>query len=935
MLGPMEGSPALDRSLPADAHILSFWGKARPESDRGPRFHPIAYHLLDVAAVAEELLRNRRLIVQRLTRLLGLAEEDTRALIVALAALHDLGKFAPAFQAKAPEHWPVAALGPFPKEQAPIGRRHTEDGFVLWDERLAERLSSRVWTNGEDALRTLAPAVFGHHGRPVGSGFARDPLRARFRNGLSAAEQCAETVLSLLLLHPVTSVGQPADAEVELASWLVSGLLTTADWIGSREGWFPYAEPDPADAALAKYLERARALAKVAVRKAGLVPSQPSPERSFTEVARVPGSPTPLQRWASEVALPSGPSLFLIEDVTGSGKTEAAQMLVHRLISAGHASGAYWAMPTMATANAMYARQARAIRALYIRDDAAWPSLVLAHGQQALHEAFRSTVLRVDTPSDDRVPDAAIGSDDDDELDSSVACAAFLADDRRVALLADVGVGTVDQAILGVLPSRFNTMRLLGLSEKVLIIDEAHAYDAYMGVEIQELLRFHAAFGGSAVVLSATLSARQRRSIAEAWADGVAGGGRLVTFGGGLASVSSEYPLATAVSAVGLHEEKLEAAPWSHRSVGVRLVHDLEGAISHVLDAQSRGGAVAWVRNTVDDCLDAAARLRDRGADVLVFHARFAQGDRQEREGEVMRLFGREARAEDRRGRVLVATQVIEQSLDLDFDAMVSDVAPIDLLVQRAGRLWRHTEWRAAERPSGLSTELVVFSPVPSNEPPADWLGGPFAGTAHVYDNVGVLWRTVRALTDVGRIETPRGSRSLIERVYDSEDVPDSLVRATQGAEGKASAHAATANFGVLKARDGYHADAVAWASDIRMPTRLGDLRTTVRLARVGSDDILEPWVSVSGPAWKSWALSEVSVSAYRIPLGSTSEARFMDRVTQLREGWGQFEREIPLVVFEPVSTTKWTGTSISPRGVATRLEYTLEHGLDFSALGS
>jgi CRISPR-associated endonuclease/helicase Cas3 len=863
--------------------------------------------------------------------LLGLKEEDARTLIVALAGLHDLGKFAPAFQAKAPQHWPLAALGAFPNAQAPVGGRHTEDGFVLWDARLAERFSSRVWTNGEDALRALAPAVFGHHGRPVGSGLARDPLQARFRKGLAAAEQCAETVLSLLLPRPVTSVDQPGDADVELASWLVSGLLTTADWIGSRESWFPYAEPEPADATLKAYLERARALAKVAVRKAGLVPSQAGPERSFAEVARVQSSPTPMQRWASEVALPSGPSLFLIEDVTGSGKTEAAQMLVHRLISGGRASGAYWAMPTMATANAMYARQADAIDALYVRGGLEKPSLVLAHGQQSLHQAFRDTVLRDETPTDARPVKTASGTDvNEDEPDSTVACAAFLADDRRVALLADVGVGTVDQAILGVLPSRFNTMRLFGLSEKVLIVDEAHAYDAYMGVEIQELLRFHAAFGGSAVILSATLSAKQRHSISEAWADGVAGGGRLVTFGGGLAPVSPDYPLATTVSAAGLHEEKLEAAPWSHRSVGVRLVHDIEGAISHVLDGHSRGGAVAWVRNTVDDCLDAAARLRDRGVDVLVFHARFAQGDRQQREAEVMRLFGRKARAEDRRGRVLIATQVIEQSLDLDFDAMVSDVAPIDLLVQRAGRLWRHTEARGAERPNGLSMELVVLSPVPSEEPPTDWLGGPFAGTAHVYENAGVLWRTVRVLTDVGRIETPGGLRSLIERVYDSEDVPGSLVRPTQGAEGRASAHAATANFGVLKPRDGYHADAVAWVNDIRMPTRLGDLRTTVRLARVGPDGMLEPWVRVSGPAWKSWALSEVSVSAYRVPFGSESEARFAAAVRRLRDGWSRFEQEVPVVVLGEDIAGHWSSTVKLPNGKVRQLGYAPRDGLTF-----
>jgi CRISPR-associated endonuclease/helicase Cas3 len=476
-------------------------------------------------------------------------------------------------------------------------------------------------------------------------------------------------------------------------------------------------------------------------------------------------------------------------------------------------------------------------------------------------------------------------------------------------------------------------MRLFGLADKVLVVDEAHAYDAYMGVEIQELLRFQAALGGSAVVLSATLSRKQRRSIAQAWADGVAGGGRLAAFGGGVELTSSEYPLATVVAAAGVAEQPLDAAGWSKRAVAVRLVHDVDRALEHVLDASRCGGAVAWVRNTVDDCLDAAARLRERGVDALVFHARFAQGDRQAREMEVMQLFGKDAPAEARRGRVLVATQVIEQSLDLDFDAMVSDVAPIDLLVQRAGRLWRHQRRTDAGRPDGLATELVVLAPEPMDNPPSGWLGGEFKGTAYVYEDAGVLWRTVRVLAHVGRIETPEGLRALIERVYaPEEDTPASLLSAAQRAEGKQGAHAAAANYGVLKAPDGYHAGAVAWVSDVRMPTRLGESRTRVRLARARPDGGLEPWVRVAGPPWKSWALSEVSVSSYRVPSGSMPEERHADAVARLRAGWGRFEQDIPVVVLEQTAGSLWSSTVLTPGGKTRRIAYTAREGLGFPA---
>jgi CRISPR-associated endonuclease/helicase Cas3 len=438
---------------------------------------------------------------------------------------------------------------------------------------------------------------------------------------------------------------------------------------------------------------------------------------------------------------------------------------------------------------------------------------------------------------------------------------------------------------------------------------------------------------GSAVVLSATLSRRHRAALAQAWRDGLAGGGRGATFGGGVALASQDYPLVTVVAGA-VDETPLRAASWSHRAVPVRLVHDVAHALEHVVAASVRGGAVAWVRNTVDDCLAAAELLRSQGVEPLVFHARFAQGDRQAREAEVMALFGADASAADRRGRVLVATQVVEQSLDLDFDTMVSDVAPVDLLVQRAGRLWRHEARTRAGRPEGIAMELVVLSPEPAAEPPADWLGGAFRGTAHVYANAGVLWRTVQALHEVGGIETPGGLRALIERVYDSDETPESLLPVAQRAEGRQAAQAATANFAVLKPPDGYHADAVAWVSDLRVPTRLGDPRTTVRLARARSDGMVEPWVLAEGPAWKSWALSEVSVSAYRVPAGSRPAARHAAAVARLRAGWERFEQEVTVVVLEPAGTNGWAAVLEHDDGTTRRIGYTMAQGLSFPTAG-
>jgi CRISPR-associated endonuclease/helicase Cas3 len=465
--------------------------------------------LLDVAATVGAILDARPLAAARASRLLGLSPADAKQLLVALASLHDLGKFTPAFQAKAPEYWP-RVLGEFAPSLA-VRRAHTDDGFLLWNDTLEELFGDSIWHGESASLNLLAPAVFGHHGSPAGSRFNPDPAKQIFgARGLQVAIECASTVLELLCPRAISGC-VIEERTLRIASWWVSGLITIADWIGSHEEWFPYTAPDPDDHRLARYWERAQRQAKEAVRAAGVMPAVPSDLKSFEEITKGLGPPTPVQQWASFVELPHGPALFVIEDATGSGKTEAAQMLVHRLIAGGRADGAFWAMPTMATANAMYGRQCEALEALYDSSDGSLaPSLVLSHGQQRLHEKFRDTVLY---PIGDALGEDP--NDDEDQLDSRVICAAFLADDRRAAFLADIGAGTIDQAMLGVLPSRFNTIRLFGMADKVLIIDEAHSYDAYMTVELKELLRFQAALGGTAIVLSATLSQQQRQNLVD------------------------------------------------------------------------------------------------------------------------------------------------------------------------------------------------------------------------------------------------------------------------------------------------------------------------------------------------------------------------------------------------------------------------------------
>ena len=314
------------------------------------------------------------------------------------------------------------------------------------------------------------------------------------------------------------------------------------------------------------------------------------------------------------------------------------------------------------------------------------PSLALAHGATKLHEGFQAAI-RAGDPTRAAEPEPDEGHDDGDEL--SAACAAWLASEQRKAFLADVGEGTLDQALLGVLPAKYQSLRLLGLAGRVLIVDEAHAYDAYMGQELESLLAFQAALGGSAVVLSATLPAVTKHRLAKAFRRGLSLGPVVLQ--------QQSYPLVTLVTRSGVLEEHKDIRPDLIRAVAIERLPDAQAAMTRIAEAHRAGAAVAWVRNTVDDALEAAAQLRNFGVDADIFHARFAMGHRLEIEKRIVRRFGRQGPPEGR-NQVLVATQVVEQSLDLDFDLMVTDLAPIDLLIQRMGRLWRHPERHQAGR---------------------------------------------------------------------------------------------------------------------------------------------------------------------------------------------------------------------------------------------
>lgn len=894
-----------------------YWGKAGPAAEEAG-YHLLPYHCLDVAAVGSVLLRQQKELLLGLAGFLGVHPDPLGSWLKYLLAVHDVGKFADSFQNLRPD-----LMQALQGRQTTVtyGERHDTLGyrFCAGKGRQGAALEVLAQPNlphadQEDLRDLLAPwlnAVAGHHGRPpVLTAFAR-PLSQDFPASVSGdATSFLREALGLLL--PEGSPFELSDYSQGRAfrrvSWLTAGLAVAADWIGSNRAWFPYcAAPIP----LADYwVDRALPQAEMAVAQSGLLAAAPAPWSGLRGLFPRIATPTALQRFAEEIELFENPQLFIIEEVTGGGKTEAALALAHRLIEKRAADGIYLALPTMATANAMHARVREMFRRLFAQGSSA--SLVLAHSASRMALAMEEK-NQVERGLDFR------------EETASRQCSDWLADSRKKALLAHVGVGTIDQALLAVLAARHQSMRLLGLCRKVLIVDEVHACDAYVHRLLCTLLRFHAALGGTAVLLSATLPARMRTELTAAFAETVGNrAGR---------ALSASYPLVTHLTAEGLREFPVSARETCCRQVGLRSLQSrdhVSGMLQQVLDA---GGCACWVRNTVDDALDAyrewAARLGEER--VMLFHARFALADRLRIENEVLRVFGPRSTGEDRRGRLLVSTQVVEQSLDLDFDGMASDLAPIDLLIQRAGRLKRHSRDSKGNPIEGRDqrggAELGVFLPAPTTEADARWFAGAFPRVARVYPNHGQLWLTARWLTAHGGFSMPEDARDMIESVYGADaqaEIPEGLRAVSVRAEGDIGAMSAQGRLNSLDLDEGYVATTTHWQDDAYAPTRLGEPTVTVRLAKWDRGRLI-PWAEEDSR--HAWELSQLTVRRARVAGEAPGlSASVLEGVRATMPDHGKYCVVVPL----EQSAGVWVGRAMNGRDQEIGVTYNARFGLQY-----
>lgn len=664
--------------MPEQQAFMHLWAKSKP-------WHPLWKHLLDAAAASMSL--PNPLVA------FGWNERET-ALIV---GLHDIGKADPYFQHQ------VADLSADLESHGSFKR--TSDSPCR-HERLSTRAIRETLRNADMSERdsdTIGRAVVAHHGyweeswRPVPSPYkeAQEDLR-----------RLLFSVLGVVHLPTVTPDNHSAFG-IRLA-----GHVVLSDWIASNEDFFSdLALRGPSEPA--EYFAAARAVARRWVQRLGLArDAQPGKPSGVVEKAR------PIQQRLLDSAIP--PGLVIVEAAMGEGKTEAAWILAEKWRDEGY-HGMYMALPTMATSDSLHARYDHD----YLRKLGRGEDARLVHGMAWLR--------------DDKEPERSsrVGERGDDR---SVADAWFRP--TRRAMLAAHGVGTVDQAMLAGMNVKFGFLRLYGLADRVLVVDEVHAYDAYMSAIIAGLLRWCACLKIPVVLLSATLSAEQRGAMIQAY--GATGGD---------AGADAPYPLVTVAEpgkkAWTIGDAK---ATWSTTlkiETHSGLLGDAERTAAKAAELVKNGGCCCVILNTVKQAQAVYQALKLDEAEKRLFHARFAAEDRKRITQEVLGKFGKDSNCRPVKF-VLVATQVVEQSLDVDFDYMISEIAPIDLLLQRSGRMHRH-------RRRHSSPTLHVLLPSQHD------LG--FGASAYVYAAKPLL-RTLAILADKREVHLPDCIRLLVERCY-------------------------------------------------------------------------------------------------------------------------------------------------------------------------
>ena len=750
--------------------MMDAWGKYESPDC----FHRLEHHCADVAACFEGLLRDPVLR----SRFEGAAGDAgfcavTEARLAVIAFLHDFGKLNAGFQFKVREN-----------EALPSGRRPRKAGHIgeallcCEQDDVCEALGlfdmCRDW--GGEGFESLLLAALAHHGRPAKrsppTGSGPPELWRPFAgyDPLATAGLLGDRIRAWF--PKAFEKGPPLPDSPALAH-LFAGVVALADQVGSNQELFEFeSASDP------NYIRRAREQAEDALRRTGFRradrPARAKPP-DFRSLFKH-GEPRPLQRAVEEAPLDR--PLMILESETGSGKTEAAIMRFAALWHAGLVDGLYFALPTRAAAKQIHARVHEALTGLFPSDEAAIETVLAVPGY-----------LVAGTVRGWPEENFKVYWEDNRDDNEEVRQGRWAAEASRRFLAATAAVGTVDQALLAGLQVKWAHFRGAALARSLLVVDEAHASDAYMTELLDTVLRGHLALGGHALLMSATLGAVARAAFTSAE--------RRLEPPGLAVAEETPYPAITVADGDGGSQTwKIDEAGRS-KAVSIRIepfIADPDRIAEAVLAEARKGAKVLVVRNTVASAQAVFDSLREQGGDALALragggpalhHGRFAAEDRRLLDKAVERSLGKEGRKPG--GCAVIGTQTLEQSLDIDADLLMSDLCPVDVLLQRIGRLHRHAE---TDRPEGFAVpRCVVLAPENGPEGLEEGLGGGLMrhglGMSErgggVYRDLLGIEQTRRLIVEHPTWTIPDMNRMLVERATH----PDALCELAEALGGR------------------------------------------------------------------------------------------------------------------------------------------------------
>lgn len=724
----------MDKNI--DSIVLQLWGKSSP-------YHPLICHMLDVGCMMEALLKDSVFshVSTKLSTLFNINQKEIINLIVFLTSEHDIGKCHPLFLQKQMDLPIVRELDLDQKLQPGDTRSYRHEEFaLLW---ICSLLKYKFHWQMSPA-RLMGQIMASHHQHPRGTDSHDCIDKKEWWNGLQ--ERLTE-IINETLAPPL--VACDSCNHHDAAGTLLLSLVILSDWIASNTDFFP---PVNQIDNLMKYLERSRELARKAIERLGFQPSILFEDitKDFCSIwPNIPrGKLRPLQA-SCESLIKSGdlpPGLLIIEAPMGEGKTEAALYVALQWMCAADLDGVYIALPTAATSNQMFDRVKKLL------DDLNYTSSIrLLHSMAWMLDD--ATPIQEPILCDEN-PVSVKG-----KTDSEIAADWFRPVKR--GLLTPWAVGTVDQAMMAALKVKYGVLRWAGLSGKVLLLDEVHAYDAYMVTIIERLLNWCGILNIPVILLSATLPSEMRRRLMSAYTR--------ESFKQDHKQEASAYPLLTHSDTQG--ECKYFKVPGVHVNRKVTTtIHPLlekwESVAGEAIRMVENEGCLCIIVNTIKDAqslYQEVKRLAPPEVDLKLFHARFKAGRRKEIEEECLRCYDKSSLNPKQlnlrpKKSILIATQVVEQSLDLDFDVMISAIAPMDLLFQRLGRLHRH-EGRI--RPEGLYDPTLHIL-VPEGQ-------AGFGPTGKVYEP-WILHQTMAVLNGRNSLSIPGDIRELIEFVYTASE---------------------------------------------------------------------------------------------------------------------------------------------------------------------